>query len=188
METNKKEIRKQALNIRKSIAFDEWQIKSDAIYNSIISDPSFIEAKDILIYASYNNEVDTDKIILKALMMGKNIYMPHVDGDDMEFYRVFALDELIPGSYGIREPYNIEHLKYKASNVSICIMPLASFDCNGNRVGYGKGYYDRYLEKNHIGTLIGIAFECQKSNEIIKTNEFDKKLDYVITEENVYKF
>lgn len=188
LETNKKEIRKRALEIRKSVPFEEWQMNSDNIFNKLISNQEFVDSSDVLVYASYNNEVDTDKFILKSLMMNKKVYMPRVNGDDMEFYRVFSLDELMPGAYGIREPYDIEHLKYEGGTKNVCIMPLASFDANGNRVGYGKGYYDRYLSRIHINTLIGIAFEFQKSEIDIITNEFDKKMDYVITEKNTYQF
>lgn len=188
METNKNRIRKEALLNRKSISRADWLHKSEQIADRICDVKEFADAKSVLIYASYNNEVETDKLILKAMLMGKEIYMPKVDGDDMDFYRVFSLDELEEGAFGIREPYDIEHFKFEQGENTVCIMPLAAFDNAGNRVGYGKGYYDKYLSRTNVNTLIGLAFECQKTSETIIADEFDKKLNYVITEKTIYKF
>lgn len=188
LETNKTLIRKEALNRRKSLSEQEREMKNQLIIEKLMTVDAYKTAQNILIYASYNYEVDTDLLILKSMVKGKKIYMPNVDGDDMEFYRVFSLDELKAGAFGIREPYDIEHFKYLGDSKSLCILPLASFDDCGNRVGYGKGYYDKYLAKRHVDSLIGIAYECQKTDVLIEVDEFDKKLDYVITESNIFRY
>jgi len=188
LETNKTLIRKEALNRRKSLSEQEREMKNQLIIEKLMTVDAYKTAQNILIYASYNYEVDTDLLILKSMVKGKKIYMPKVDGDDMEFYRVFSLDELKAGAFGIREPYDIEHFMYLGDSKSLCILPLASFDDCGNRVGYGKGYYDKYLAKRHVDSLIGIAYECQKTDVLIEVDEFDKKLDYVITESNIFRY
>lgn len=188
LETNKASIRKEALLKRKNLSAEERMDKSQAIVLSLVETDEYINSDNILVYAAYNNEVDTDLLVLRSIMSGKKVYMPKVSGEDMDFYRVFSLDELASGSFGIREPYDIEHLKYEGDDSSICILPLASFDIEGNRIGYGKGYYDRYLARVKVKHTAGIAFECQKSDQIIEINVFDHKLDMVITEEEIYNF
>lgn len=189
MEINKSRLRKEKLALRKGLSQEERLEKCFSIAERLFEIPELNDCKNVLIYASYNNEVDTDKIILKSMLKGKEIYMPKVNGEEMDFYRVFSLDELETGAFGIREPYDIEHLRFEGSkDKTVCILPMAVFDENGNRIGYGKGYYDKYLSRIDVDIMIGLAFDCQKSDEQIDADEYDKKLDMVVTESGVYKF
>ena len=102
---------------------------------------------------------------------------------NMDFYKWNLNDPLYLNKYGIPEPKRKKKLK-----PNILIIPLVAFDKKLNRLGYGGGYYDRLLKKmENINIIkIGLALSCQKVNKI-PTNKFDKKLDYIVTERNLYK-
>ena len=184
METNKNDIRKMCLGRRKMLSFEERQEKSNLIAGYLYESREYKDAANVLIYADYNNEVVTDGIVDKAIKDGKRVYMPKVFGEDMKFYAIKCLEELEHGAFGIREPKENLELQFFEAPATICIMPLASFDLFGNRVGYGKGYYDRYLSRVSVQHRIGLAFSCQKVEEIT-ADEFDQKLDFVITENGI---
>lgn len=186
LEISKAQIRKEKLQIRKELSFEKVNELSEAICLRLFETEEMKFCRNLLVYADYNNEVATDKIILKALMQGISVYMPKVKGDEMDFYRVFALDELQSGSYGIREPYEIEHLKFEEENNTVCLLPLSAFDAMGNRIGYGKGYYDKYLNRVKVEACIGLAYSFQESEDI-PAEEFDRKLDKVVTEADVFE-
>lgn len=187
METNKNIIRKEILKLRKQLPSEIIVQNSEQITDLILNEQIYKDCKNILIYANYNNEVITDKLILISLMKNKKVYLPKVKGNQMEFYRIFTLEELTPGNYGIREPLGIEHLRYEYdSNDSLIIMPLAACDLDGNRIGYGGGFYDKYLEDKPDITKVGIAYECQIVQQI--ENEItDIRLEYICTENNFYE-
>lgn len=187
LEISKATIRKEKLQIRKNLSFEQVNEFSDRICSNLFKTEEMKFCRNLLVYADYNNEVSTEKIILTALMRGIFVYMPKVNGDEMDFYRVFSLDELQSGAYGIREPYEIEHLKYVEEKNSVCLLPLSAFDASGNRIGYGKGYYDKYLNRVKVDSCIGLAFSFQESEDI-PADVFDRKLDKVVTEEKVFDF
>ena len=101
----------------------------------------------------------------------------------MDFYEYRTNDPLNVSRYGIPEP-----IKQKKLVPTILLIPMVAFDKNCNRLGYGGGFYDRFLEKNQNINLIkiGLAFSFQKVNQL-PVNKFDKKLDYIFTEKKIYK-
>lgn len=186
--TNKKEIRRKKLKIRREMSVEQVVELSDLIFENLIKEDLYINSKNILIYADYNHEVMTDKLILLSLLNNKCVYLPKVNGDEMDFFRIYSLDELESGSFGIREPLNIEHLRFEMDNNddSIIIMPLAACDRKGNRIGYGKGYYDKYLSHNMISTRVGLAYDFQVVNHI-DSDPMDVNLSHIATEKEVYE-
>lgn len=165
---------------------------SKIISQKLIIEDSFKKAETVLVYASYKSEVNTDDIVKKALLDGKKVGFPKceiIDGVPViNFYEVTNLCQLTEGYKGILEPdleyYNLKEIDYVAD---LCIVPGVSFDKKGNRMGYGKGFYDRFLSKNMSRLNIALAFELQIV-EKIPTNEFDIAMDMIITEENTYVF
>lgn len=186
LEISKAQIRKEKLQIRKELSFAQVNELSEIICSKLYETDEMKFCRNLLVYADYNNEVATEKIILKALMQGISVYMPRVKGDEMDFYRVFSPDELQSAAYGIREPYEIEHLKFEEEKNSVCLLPLSAFDAKGNRIGYGKGYYDKYLNRVKVDSCIGLAYSFQEC-EGIPTEAFDIKLDKVVTEADVFE-
>ena len=183
---SKEEIRKEVIKRRKEISTENRFQYSDRIAKSLFMQKEWINSKIIMAYADFNAEVATDHIILEALLCNKKVYMPKVSGDQMEFYHIYSLDELYPGNWGIREPIDLADEKFSSYEENVLmIVPGTAFDKSGNRIGYGKGYYDRFLDKNLSVYTIGIAFSCQVYDEI-PYNEKDKKVNCLITENEVY--
>lgn len=151
--------------------------KDNLIYQKVINNKDILSSKTLLIYISINNEVDTIKII-NYFLNTKNIAVPKIIDNDMFFCHVTNLNELTSGKYNIPEPTN-ENIVTDFDN-AICIVPGICYDKKNYRVGYGKGYYDRFLSKNKIKT-IGLCYkECMI--EKIDNDKYDYKIDEVITE------
>lgn len=151
--------------------------KDNLIYQKVINNKDILSSKTLLIYISINSEVDTIKII-NYFLNTKNIAVPKIIDNDMFFCYVTNLNDLTPGKYNIPEPTN-ENIVTDFDN-AICIVPGICYDKENYRVGYGKGYYDRFLSKNKIKT-IGLCYkECMI--EKIDNDKYDYKIDEVITE------
>lgn len=151
--------------------------KDNLIYQKVINNKDILSSKTLLIYISINSEVDTIKII-NYFLNTKNIAVPKIIDNDMFFCYVTNLNELTSGKYNIPEPTN-ENIVTDFDN-AICIVPGICYDKKNYRIGYGKGYYDRFLSKNKIKT-IGLCYkECMI--EKIDNDKYDYKIDEVITE------
>ena len=134
-----------------------------------------------MIYHSVNAEIDTLDIIKNALTSGKQVYLPTVSGKIMEFYRIHDLDNLVIGKFaGIPEPHKTE--KYTGTS-ALCITPALCHDRHGYRIGYGGGYYDRFLQ-DFGGTSIGL---CRQEYlfDTIEHEQFDTPVDIIVTEKEV---
>lgn len=151
--------------------------KDNLIYQKVINNKDILSSKTLLIYISINSEVDTIKII-NYFLNTKNIAVPKIIDNNMFFCYVTNLNDLTPGKYNIPEPTN-ENIVTDFDN-AICIVPGICYDKENYRIGYGKGYYDRFLSKNKIKT-IGLCYkECMI--EKIDNDKYDYKIDEVITE------
>lgn len=151
--------------------------KDNLIYQKVINNKDILSSKTLLIYISINSEIDTIKII-NYFLNTKNIAVPKIIDNNMFFCYVTNLNELTSGKYNIPEPTN-ENIVTDFDN-AICIVPGICYDKKNYRVGYGKGYYDRFLSKNKIKT-IGLCYkECMI--EKIDNDKYDYKIDEVITE------
>ena len=151
--------------------------KDNLIYQKVINNKDILSSKTLLIYISIKSEVDTIKII-NYFLNTKNIAVPKIIDNDMFFCYVTNLNELTSGKYNIPEPTN-ENIVTDFDN-AICIVPGICYDKENYRIGYGKGYYDRFLSKNKIKT-IGLCYkECMI--EKIDNDKYDYKIDEVITE------
>ena len=177
---NKSEIRKKILNIRKKKDFKEFKINSNLLLNIIKKKNK--KAKILGGYYPYNFEIDTIKILEKFEKLSYCITLPKIKkNSEMNFFRWSTKDPLNINKYGIPEP-----ISNKIEYPDILLVPLVAFDKNFNRIGYGGGFYDRYLEKiSKIKKIItiGLAYSFQKVKKI-QTNKYDIKLDFIITEKN----
>ena len=188
MET-KKDIRSQYIKKRDALSQEEVNVKSDKILYQLFNMTEYKDAKYILLYADYHNEVATNKIFEDARQRGKKIYFPKVFGQEMEFYSVDSLEELRFGYKGIREPQEnpIKRFFYKKQDTTIMIVPGVAFDMKGYRVGYGKGYYDKYLArvpKEVNLTTIALSYE-KMIKVVIPTEGTDWKTKYIVTEDRI---
>ena len=189
--SQKKELRKEAKSYRKSISKYERLAKSNAIISNLKALKEFQKAKVILMYASLPDEVETLGLIRELTEEGKKmIYCPVTQGDEMEFYRISSLDELKEGNFHVLEPEPLKERFLELQNdVAYCmLMPGLMFDKRGNRLGYGKGYYDKYLArvpKDVNLTTIALAFEAMVK-DAIPAEETDWRADYVVTESGIF--
>lgn len=190
MET-KAEIRKRILEVRNGLTDDEVCSKSGAIVQNVIKTPEYEEADNILLYADYRREVMTRGIFDDALLRKKRVYFPKTYRmtNTMEFYRIVSMCQLERGTMGILEPKEDMRARYRflPSEDTLVIVPGVAFDISGYRIGYGKGYYDRYLaDKRQLSTM-ALAYACQIVDEI-PGDEHDIRMDKIVTEEIIYSF
>ncbi len=179
MNTDKRQIRKDILSIRNQMSLNERQKASVILTERICGHQWFYLAENILVFVSHGSEIDTAEIIKEALKAGKKVYVPKVVGDDLIFCRIFSMNELKEGYKGILEPeMDSEVFEYRPewADMTLMLMPGAVFDRNRNRIGYGKGFYDRYLADKEALQLrtIGIGFKCQLVDEL-PAEEWDIK-------------
>jgi len=140
----------------------------------------------IFISIEKNNELDTSLIINKLKSEQKRIIVPKISNNELFHVEINEKTEFSINEYGIIEPNNGNY--FKIENLDIVFIPLLVFDLQGHRVGYGKGYYDRFLKLTNSNTLkIGLSL-FDPIYQIEDINNNDIKLDYCITPTNVHKF
>lgn len=172
----KSEIREKALALRSR----EDSKKSLIICKSLIETVEFSQARKIMIYMPIRDEVDTTQILVTAKAMGKKIYAPKVVDSEYMIAKEVTEMGFKKGVFGISEP-----LGAPAEGLDLLIVPAVAVDRRKRRVGYGKGYYDRFL-KEKTGIKIALAYECQMFDEI-PSEEHDVTLDFIITEKEIYR-
>lgn len=149
------EFKKKRLSLDMSIVEDA----SRRVCSTIIQSDIYKNSKCILAYSSIQNEINLDYLISQAINDNKLVYLPKVEGDDIFFYKISNLDQLSTGSYNILEPSDGELYCY--NDKTIILVPGIAFSIDGARIGFGKGYYDRFLNKNNSIYTIGIAYDWQ---------------------------
>ena len=183
MET-KKEIRSRLKKQRSLMSADECRSMSHEIYKRLIALELDREYDNILLYSAIRNEVNTDEYFACLINKAKRIYYPRVCGDEMSFYRVRCLDELNCGSFNINEPDMTDEYT-EADGRALMIVPGLGFSDTGYRIGYGKGFYDRYLSsftKRDTVTAVGVSYDFQLLGNVTFEDEYDVPLDGVITD------
>lgn len=179
----KQEIRQQIRKIRRNIEAVEWKAATEMITKKVIESDSFREATDLYCYMNFDGEVETVRIMEEAWRLGKDVWLPKVSGDDMDFYLIRSISELKKGAFGIMEPSGDS--EKAPGDDGLMIVPGVAFDKEYCRVGYGKGYYDRYLKAHPDLIKMGIAFDVQIM-EKVPNDEYDCKMDMILTESLSY--
>lgn len=205
----KQQLRKYYISKRKTISADEMAIKSQQIKDLFFANFDLSKVKYLHVFLPIvkQNEIDTWLIItelklvhnnagrvkptveLPACVEPINIVIPKTIPENftLEHY-LFDEENLIENHWGILEPSGENQVKILPQQIDLVIIPLLIFDKNGNRVGYGKGFYDRFLQECKPEMLkIGVCLE--EAIELIEDiNEFDIKMDFCITPNKIYKF
>ena len=175
---NKSEIRKKLLRIRKTKSSKNLKLNFKQILK--ILNKNKPSEKSVGGYYPYNHEINVMDILRKLEKLNYKISLPKINKNfQMDFFYWSFNDPLKINRYGIPEP-----ISNKKIFPSILLVPLVAFDKNFNRIGYGGGFYDRYikkLKKNKIVITIGLAYSFQKVKEI-QINKYDAKLDFVVTD------
>lgn len=180
MKITKNEIRQIYKEKRRSVI--NKKDKSVSICKKIIALENFDDIKVVAFYSAMSDEVDLS--FLFDFLKSKNIItcFPKVlTNGDMEFYRVDNLSELKAGSFGIKEPVTLNEIP--PLMIDLMIVPLLVFDNDFNRVGYGKGYYDKYFSRGGTYKKIGVAYEEQRHSSLSDVvNDNDVPLDVVYSD------
>lgn len=174
----KNRIRKEKRELRNQLSLNQQKQYSHVIHERLA--PFLENVNNIGIYASAKGEVDTWNMLNGN--EDRCYAIPKVIHEDMIFYR-YDKDQLQRSKFGIYEPSNQDIMN--VDQLEVIVVPLVAFDEKRNRLGYGKGFYDRYL-KDFKGLSIGIAYECQKNDEII-CESHDIPLDIIVSECYTYK-
>lgn len=182
--TKKTEMREKYLAVRDAIPSEQKDAFDKKIYDRLVASITYRHSTDVLLYASFRNEVDTWRIFESALRDGKRVAFPCCNADNtMTFRYVTDREQLKERTFGILEPDEACE-KCVPSNFSLLIVPGLIFDKGGYRIGYGKGFYDRFLS-TFEGVSIGLCYSKLQLPEVPR-GRFDRHVDVVISEKGVY--
>ncbi|WP_333859882.1 5-formyltetrahydrofolate cyclo-ligase [Clostridium sp.] len=183
MKINKVYIRKVMKEKRDNLCNNEKEKLDSIIFQKVIKSEDYNKAKIVFIFVSYKSEVYTHNIIKRALKDGKTVCVPKIMYKDgyMEAVRIHDFNELKEGAYGILEPLNID-LRVEETSIDICYVPGLVFDKSGGRIGYGGGYYDRFLKKlRNDSKKIGLAYTFQIVDKV-PMGKYDVHMDGFISD------
>lgn len=178
----KTRLRKEYRSKRTALTPEEKEQRDEAIARAVRSLWQYRRNDWLLIYVSTPIEVDTHRIIERALADGKRVAVPRCvpDSREMEFYEIHSPADLEPGSFGVLEPLPREETLLKDLSRGLCVIPAFCYDFSGYRLGYGKGYYDRFLAR-FGGNMIGICYsDCIRHH--LPHGRFDRAVELVVTE------
>ncbi|HWT26468.1 MAG TPA: 5-formyltetrahydrofolate cyclo-ligase [Mobilitalea sp.] len=203
----KAELRQHMKERRNSLSKEEQALQSKAIYNRLLPMSVYIDSSELFSYVSFPPEVDTTNIIRTALMENRKVYVPRVEKPEIQFYRIDNLASMVRSKFGIMEPTMDEEKRFVLDNMNsaqsnqegflhaasisssvhmelkpLMLLPGLAFDRSGNRIGYGAGYYDRYLSSytEDYFLKIALSYDFQIVKHIDVT-EYDVKADIILT-------
>lgn len=181
----KEEVRQIVFRLRREMTDEEVAQRSRDVFFNVEAYLKWENLDHIFLYASYNHETDTTEFIEYCLKKGVTLALPRVcsNKQDMEFYFISSLRQVEAGYRGIPEP-KAGLKRAVPTQETVILVPGVGFDVFGNRTGYGKGFYDRYLKKYPFVKKIGVAFEGQLFDKI-DCMENDIPMDAVITEKRI---
>jgi len=183
MQVKKKQIRALIKELKNTQDKSTWGELSETIFYQLEQQDEFKSATSILAYWSLPDEVITHMAV-ERWAKSKKVYLPVVKGDDLELVRFEGVESMKPEStYGILEPTSNE--KVEIGSIDLVVVPGVAFDKKCNRMGRGKGYYDRLLSES-VAAKVGVAFNFQTIDEV-PVESHDIKLDMVISETNIIK-
>ncbi len=185
----KNNFRKKVIEYRNNKDADFVSTNSQIIAGKLLSMSCIKNASTIMLYLDFNNEVKTDQLITKLISLKKTVAAPVTIKDERKLipFKITNLkDDINIGAYSIREPKQDPYNELNVENIDILIVPAVAYDKDCYRLGYGGGFYDRFIKRLRDDTItIGIAFDLQVFESIPKENH-DAQLNYVITENNTY--
>lgn len=185
----KKDLRNRCKGVRTAMTSEDKSSRDGRIFDRIVSSKAYRSADIIMTYVSTDIEVDTRRLIEQAVKDGKRVAVPRcIDGTkDMDFYFIKNMDCLEKHTFGVLEPVPEKCVKAYAFETALCIIPGLAFDMQGYRLGYGGGYYDRFLSEHSRLVKMGVCYCSCTLNRLIH-GRFDICSDYLVTEKYTMKF
>ncbi len=187
MSHNKSLIRKTILIMRDSLAEEDVEHKSKAIRERLYETQEYKTAATVHCYVSIRNEVDTRVIIRDMIRSKISVIVPVTDVNTkvLRHSRITDIDTLRPGTMGIPQPERVDMKELDLDKVDLVILPGVAFDRFGNRIGFGGGFYDRFLSEIDA-VKVGLAYEFQIVDKI-EADPHDETVDRVITQDRIYE-
>jgi 5-formyltetrahydrofolate cyclo-ligase len=185
---SKSKIRKRILNVRNNMSKEDVKKNSNAIMDKITSLDIYKHSKVVFIYMDFKNEVMTSNLIKRMLSEKKRVVIPYTDSINTVLIpsEITKESDLKQNSFGYFEPKSI--LPVNIEEIDLVIVPGVVFDMNLNRIGFGKGYYDKILNRlKPSAKKVALAHDFQVLEDI-PAEEHDVKMDMIITEKNIYPF
>jgi len=179
----KSKLRDKILKLRNSLDPTMKTIYDEIIFQSVIRLEEYQSAAAIYCYIDFKNEVSTEKIIAHAFSQQKKVAVPKIDAGKMNFYYIKSFDDLTPGYYNIMEPATDQI----ADEHGFMILPGVAFDKQGHRIGYGGGFYDKYLSAHRDLYKAAIAYDFQILDSIT-FEPHDIPIDILISEKGRIKY
>ena len=177
----KRKLRADMKRKRDGLNQEERKRWSDGICRNLQGQPAFRKAETVCFYYPLGSEANLLPLAQTALAFGKQVAFPRVDGSEMEFYHVFSLERFAQGPFHVMEPVGNEAVR---GQEMLVFVPGLAFDENGSRMGYGKGYYDRYFGKSSHCLKIGVCYEMQLVSQV-PCGKYDICMDAVVTEQRL---
>lgn len=174
---DKKALRKMISEQKRRMTSEQIEGASQRLAELLFKSDMYQHAQSIYGYLSYNQEVRTESILRRAMIDGKRVAVPKVYGDEMKFIWLEDLDLVAPGYYDIPEP--IADGPIADDDMALVLMPGLAFDHEGHRIGYGGGFYDRYLAEHHDHKLVALCYDFQMLDQL-DTEDHDIPVDLVI--------
>lgn len=182
----KQRLREERLAAREALSEQERSVLDNRITQKLLATSEYAEATTVLTYVSVSSEVSTRMFIECALRDGKTVAVPRcLPGHCLEFVAIASLEQLVAAPFNLLEPAKeLPALTEDQKNNSICIVPALLVDAKGYRLGYGAGFYDRFLS-TYPGKKICLAYQQSLSRTTLPHTAFDVAVDVVITESEV---
>lgn len=177
----KKTLRKKFISERNNLENDYRNSSTNKIFTILEEQDFFKSSEKIFIYAGFGSEISTE-IFIKKWINKKQIFVPKIENGKMNLIQLNSWDELTPGHFGVLEPTSSDYYEGK---IDLVITPSIVFDKNGYRLGYGKGYYDKYFSSREYGISVGLSYHKLLQDNVPK-EDHDKKVDVIITEEKTF--
>lgn len=174
---NKQELRRTIRERKRAMTEAEIRSRSEILAEKFVASDAYKAAKTIYGYLPYNQEVRTVPMLQRALDEGKRVAVPKVYGDDMKFIYLDDLTQVAKGYAGIPEP--IADAPVAQDETALVLMPGLAFDRQGHRIGYGGGFYDKFLAREPHHPTLALCYDFQVQ-EALQTEEFDIPVDTVI--------
>lgn len=185
----KNQLREFMLYKRNRISIRHAYEKSKRVQHNVVNSRQFLIAETVGVYFALGSEVRTEEIIRVAISSGKKVALPRVESGGMKFYQIndkaFKLDNLVIGRFGIREPIKKGEEVVK---VDLLIVPGIVFDSQGSRIGYGRGYFDRFIGGAKVSFSLGLAYQFQLVSYRLPQSHVDQKIDGLSIETGILYF
>jgi 5-formyltetrahydrofolate cyclo-ligase len=187
LESEKRKVRYEFLNLRNRIEPILSSAYSGMIFARIKEFPVYEKAKTVMFYLSYGSEVVTDAMVSSSIEEGKIVAVPAIQnpGDgNMVAVKLLKLEDAYQSVYGIRQPEINQEDILEKDEIDLVFVPGIAFDYDGFRIGYGKGYFDRWLEGIPPEKTIGIAYDFQLTDKM-PAGKYDMPVGMIITEKRI---